>query len=109
VPGWFVDLIHTPPKRVIVPVSIRGVSYGNIAIISNPVDELEEIWSDVSWLAFVSLLVTSAMLAVVLLLVRLSLQPFEGLKRGLADLEAGRSNVSVEPRGATEFRDILRR
>jgi len=106
VPGWFVDLIHTPPKSVIVPVSIRGVNYGRIAIISNPVDELEEIWSDVSWLALVSLLVTSAMLAVVLFLVRLSLKPFEGLKRGLADLEAGKNNVSMEPRGATEFRDI---
>jgi len=106
VPGWFVDLIHAPPKSVILPVSIKGVNYGRIAIVSNPVDELEEIWSDVSWLALVSLLVTSVILGLVLLLVRQSLKPFEGLKRGLADLEAGRSNVRIELRGATEFRAI---
>ena len=48
VPGWFVDLIHTPARILIVPVTIKGVDYGRIAIVSNPVDELEEIWSDVS-------------------------------------------------------------
>ena len=106
VPGWFVDLVQAPPKNLIVPVTIKGVNYGRIAIVSNPVDELEEIWSDVSWLAGVSLLVTSAILGLVLLLVRQSLKPFEGLKRGLADLEAGKSNVRIELRGATEFRAI---
>ena len=106
VPGWFVDLAHAPPKSLIVPVTIKGVNYGRIAIVSNPVDELEEVWSDVSWLALVSLLVTSAILGLVLLLVRQSLMPFAGLKRGLADLEAGKSNVRIEHRGATEFRTI---
>jgi two-component system sensor histidine kinase UhpB len=43
---------------------------------------------------------------VVLLLVRQSLKPFEGLKRGLADLEAGRSHVRIQQHGAAEFRTI---
>jgi len=106
VPSWFIDLVHTPPRVVTIPVTIKGVNYGRIAIISNPVDELEEVWSDVSWLALVGLLVTSISLGLVLLLVRGSLKPFEGLKRGLSDLEAGKSNVRIEVRGATEFRVI---
>ncbi len=106
VPGWFVDLIHTPPKAVVVPVTLKGVDYGQIAIVSNPVDELEEIWSDVSRLALVSILIASVTMAAVLLLVRGALEPFEGLKRGLADLEAGKSHVRLEQRGATEFRTI---
>ena len=106
VPSWFVDLVHTPPRVVTIPVTIKGVNYGRIAIISNPVDELAEVWSDVSWLALVGLLVTSIILGLVLLLVRGSLKPFEGLKRGLSDLEAGKSNVRIEVRGATEFRVI---
>ncbi len=106
VPSWFVDLVHTPPRVVTIPVIIKGVNYGRIAIISNPVDELAEVWSDVSWLALVGLLVTSIILGLVLLLVRGSLKPFEGLKRGLSDLEAGKSNVRIELRGATEFRVI---
>ena len=106
VPGWFVDLIHSPPETLIVPVIIKGVDYGRIAIVSNPVDELEEIWSDVSRLALISLLITSLIVGAVLLLVRQSLKPFEGLKRGLADLEAGKSHVRIEQRGAAEFRII---
>ena len=47
-PSWFVDLVHTPPRVVTIPVAIKGVNYGRIAIISNPVDELAEVWSDVS-------------------------------------------------------------
>lgn len=106
VPSWFIDLVHTPPRVVTIPVTMKGVNYGRIAIISNPVDELAEVWSDVSWLALVGLLVTSIILGLVLLLVRGSLKPFEGLKRGLSDLEAGKSNVRIEVRGATEFRVI---
>ncbi|ARN83393.1 histidine kinase [Methylocystis bryophila] len=106
VPGWFVDLVHTPARTLIVPVIIKGIDYGRIAIVSNPVDELEEVWSDVSWLALMSLLITSVIMGAVLLLVRQSLKPFEGLKRGLADLEAGKSNVRIEQRGASEFRAI---
>ena len=106
VPSWFVDFVHTQPRVVIVPVTVKGVNYGRIAIISNPVDELEEVWSDVSWLALVGLLVASIILGLVLLLVRGSLKPFEGLKRGLSDLEAGKTNVRIELRGAREFRII---
>jgi two-component system sensor histidine kinase UhpB len=106
VPSWFVDFVHAPPRVVTIPVTIKGVNYGRIAIISNPIDELAEVWSDVSWLALVGLLVTSIILGLVLVLVRGSLKPFEGLKRGLSDLEAGKSNVRIEVRGATEFRVI---
>ena len=104
VPSWFVDFVHAPPRVLIVPVTFKGINYGRIAIISNPVDELAEVWSDVSWLALVGLLVTSIILGLVLLLVRGSLKPFERLERGLSDLEAGKSNVRIELRGATEFR-----
>ena len=106
VPSWFVDFVHASPRVVIVPVTVKGVDHGRIAIISNPVDELAEVWSDVSWLALAGLLVTSIILGLVLLLVRGSLKPFEGLKRGLSDLEAGKTNVRIELRGATEFRVI---
>jgi two-component system sensor histidine kinase UhpB len=112
VPDWFVSLVNAPTTVSVLrlgtlpTVLIRGVNDGRIAIISNPIDELAEIWSDVSWLAFVSLVVTAAFFGLVLALVRFSLQPFEGMRRALADLEAGKSNVRVELRGADEFRSI---
>ncbi len=106
VPDWFVTLVAPPPKVDIIPATIGNVQYGNIAIISNPVDELSEIWSDILWLGAISLGVTLLMLALVLVLVRRSLQPFVTLGRGLSRLEAGEKNVRLDLRGASEFRDI---
>lgn len=106
-PAWFVKLVDVPPPRVIlVPIRVHERDYGNVAIISNPLDELEEIWSDMSRLASISLVVTLAIIVLVLLPVRYSLRPFAALQAGLADLEAGKSGIRIAPRGASEFRSI---
>jgi two-component system sensor histidine kinase UhpB len=106
VPDWFVRLVAPPPKVDVIPARIGDVRYGNIAIISNPLDELGEIWSDLLWLGAISLAVTSLMLALVLTLLRRTLQPFDSLGRGLSRLEAGERNVRLDLRGAFEFRQI---
>lgn len=106
-PAWFLRLVDVPPPRVIiVPIRVHASDYGSVAIVSNPLDELEEIWSDMTWLASISLMVTLAILALVLFLVRYSLAPFGALQAGLADLESGRNGVRIAPRGASEFRNI---
>ena len=106
-PAWFVRLVDVPPPRVIlVPIRGQESDYGNVVIVSNPLDELEEIWSDMTWLASISLVVTLAIIVLVLLLVRLSLTPFSALQAGLADLEAGKTGIRIAPRGASEFRNI---
>ncbi|MBL1257737.1 histidine kinase [Methylocystis sp. Sn-Cys] len=106
-PAWFVRLVDVPPPRVvIVPIRAHERDYGSVAIVSNPLDELEEIWSDMTWLASISLVVTLAIIVLVLLLVRYSLAPFEALQACLADLEARKSGIRIAPQGATEFRDI---
>ncbi|PWB83031.1 MAG: ATP-binding protein [Methylocystaceae bacterium] len=106
VPDWFVSIVDATPRILIVPVMIRGVSHGRIAIVSDPIDELAEIWSDVSRLGLISLLVTSMILGFVLVAVRYWLAPFDSLRLALAALESGKSGVRVEPRGAAEFRSI---
>lgn len=106
IPDWFVSLIDPPPRITFIPVMIRGKHYGRIAIVSNPIDELEEVWSDMSWLTVASLLATTTILAFVLLLLRYSLAPFDALRAGLADLDAGKAGVRIPLRGAAEFRSI---
>lgn len=105
-PAWFVNLVGASPRVITVPITIGSKSYGSVAIISNPLDELQEIWSDMSWLAAISLTVTLIILVLALFLLRYSLAPFEALQAGLADLEAGRNDVRIQPRGASEFRII---
>lgn len=106
VPDWFVTLIAPAPKVDIIPARIGDAQYGNIAIISNPVDELAEIWSDLLWLGGISLAVASLMLALVLALLQRTLRPFVSLGRGLSRLEAGERDVRLDLRGASEFREI---
>jgi len=106
-PAWFVRLVDVPsPRIILVPVRSRDSDYGYVVIASNPMDELKEIWSDMTWLASVSLIVTLSIITLVILLVRFFLTPFNTLQAGLADLEEGRIGVKIEPRGASEFRNI---
>ncbi len=106
VPEWFVKLVGAQPRVLTIPVTVGGRAYSNIVVISNPFDELEEIWSDMLWLAAISLAVTIIFLTLVLLFLRYSLAPFDALKSGLAHLEAGKSGVRLSVSGATEFRSI---
>lgn len=105
-PAWFVNLIGASPRVITVPITVGKAAYGSIAIISNPLDELQEIWSDMIWLASISLIVTLVILVLVLFLLRYSLAPFAALQEGLAGLEAGKTDVRIQPRGASEFRVI---
>lgn len=106
VPEWFVKLAGAAPRVMTIPVIVGGRAYSNIVVISNPFDELEEIWSDMLWLAAISLAITIVFLTLVLLFLRHSLAPFDSLKSGLAQLEAGKSGVRLSLSGATEFRSI---
>ncbi len=106
VPEWFVKLVGAAPRVMTIPVIVGGRAYGNIVVISNPFDELGEIWSDMLWLAAISLAVAIVFLTLVLLFLRHSLAPFDALKAGLARLEAGQSGVRLSLSGATEFRSI---
>ncbi len=106
VPEWFVKLVGAAPRVMTIPVIVGGRAYSKILVISNPFDELEEIWSDMVWLAAISLAVTIVFLTLVLLFLRYSLAPFDALKSGLAQLEAGKSGVRLSLGGATEFKSI---
>lgn len=108
VPVWFVSLIGVPSRTTLIPVRLNGKDYGRIAIISNPLDELAEVWSAIEWLAAISLAISLLILAVVLVLVRFSLAPFDSLRKGLAELEAGKAGVEIPIQGASEFRSISR-
>jgi two-component system sensor histidine kinase UhpB len=106
VPAWFVRLVGSTPRVVTIPLELDRRNFGRVAIISNPLDELQEIWSDMTWLASISLVVTLFILFLVLILLRYALSPFDALQRGLSDLEAGKWNVKLAPWGAAEFRNI---
>lgn len=105
-PEWFVKVAGAAPRVIVIPL-VRGThDYGRVAIVSNPLDELEEIWGDMTWLASISVVATLTIMIAVIFLIRFALSPFNALQAGLAELEAGRSGVKILVRGASEFRNI---
>jgi two-component system, NarL family, sensor histidine kinase UhpB len=104
IPDWFMDLVGVSPRVLSIPVILGGRTYGNIVVVSNPYDELEEVWSDMVWLASISGLVIFVILTSLLLYLRVSLASFDTLLSGLAQLQAGKRGVHIAPTGATEFR-----
>jgi two-component system, NarL family, sensor histidine kinase UhpB len=106
VPAWFVRLVGAIPRVVTIPLELEQRNFGRVVIVSNPLDELQEIWSDMIWLASISLAVTLLILVLVLMLLRYALSPFDALQAGLSDLESGKWNVKLATSGALEFRSI---
>lgn len=105
-PDWFVALVGASPRMITVPITVGKTSYGRVAIVSNPLDELQEIWSDMTSLATISLIVSLPIFALALFILHHLLAPFGALQAGLSDLEADKDGVRIQPRGASEFRTI---
>lgn len=99
-PGWFRALVGVPPVVERHPVGIQGQRAGTVVLVSQPDDEIAEVWR--GWKSEMALiaLVSAAIVAVVVAAVGFALRPLRVLADGLERLEAGDFSVRVGP-----FRD----
>lgn len=86
-PGWFQALIAPAIERHVIPIATRGQQMGSVVIVSEPKDEIAEVWENTVALALVALAVTVAVIAALYVLFGRALTPLTGLARGLTDLE----------------------
>jgi two-component system, NarL family, sensor histidine kinase UhpB len=86
-PAWFQALIAPAIERHVIPIMARGQQIGSVVIVSEPRDEIAEVWENTVALAWVTLAVTAAMMAALYVLFGRALAPLTGLARGLTDLE----------------------
>jgi two-component system sensor histidine kinase UhpB len=86
-PAWFQALIAPAIERHVIPITARGQQIGSVVIVSEPKDEIAEVWENTRALALVALAVTAAMMAALYVLFGRALAPLTGLARGLTDLE----------------------
>ncbi len=86
-PAWFAALIATPFESRNVPVIVNGQSIGSIEIISEPRDEIAEVWENTVALAAVGSVVSLAVIGILYFLFGRVLDPLTGLALGLAELE----------------------
>jgi two-component system, NarL family, sensor histidine kinase UhpB len=94
-PGWFAALIAGPVESRNVPVIVNGAPIGSVEIVSEPKDEIAEVWENTVALAAVALVLNLAMIGLLYVLFGRVLDPLTGLAAGLADLERERYQVRL--------------
>jgi two-component system sensor histidine kinase UhpB len=94
-PAWFAALIAAPVETRNVPVIVNSQPIGSVEIVSEPKDEIAEVWETTIALAAVALLLNLAMIGFLYVLFGRVLDPLTGLSAGLADLERARYQVRL--------------
>ncbi|OCC05468.1 hypothetical protein BA190_08615 [Labrys sp. WJW] len=106
VPSWLVTLIG--PARLSTTIPISGVDNVKDAIVvsSNPLDEMEEIWSDLISQMSIDLLVAVVLLGITYLTVGRALAPVKDLAGAITRVREADYSVRVIPKGPPELADI---
>src|SRR5439155_21758738 len=94
-PTWFAALIAAPVETRNVPVIVNSQPIGSVEIVSEPKDEIAEVWENTVALAAVALVLNLAMIGLLYVLFGRVLDPLTGLAGGLADLERARYQVRL--------------
>lgn len=106
VPLWFYDLVSPPLQAEWFPIVVQGRTLGYVFMISNPLDEVTEIWEELSFLT--ALLIGLSLLIIFLLYwaVRHALRPLNDLARGFDALEQGDLGAVLPPIRVAELEKI---
>lgn len=108
-PRWFAALIGPPVERHDVPVTHNGRLVGTVEIVSEPRDEIAEVWENSVALAAVAASATAAATALLYLVLGRVLDPLTALGRGLEDLERRDYKVRLARPKVLEFAAITDR
>ncbi len=105
-PGWFQALVGAPPIEERQVVTVSGKPAGAVVLVSQPDDEIAEVWRD--WIREMALigLVSAAIVGVVVVAVALGLRPLTSLSEGFERLEQGDFTVRVGPFRDAELRRL---
>jgi two-component system sensor histidine kinase UhpB len=108
-PAWFAMLIGPPVERHEVAVTADGRSLGTVEIISEPRDEIAEVWGNTVALAAVAAMTVLAIVAILYLVLGRVLDPLTALGTGLRGLERRNYKVRLRRPKVLEFAAIVDR
>jgi two-component system sensor histidine kinase UhpB len=86
-PRWFAALIGPRVERHDVPVAVGGRTIGTVEIVSEPRDEIAEVWENTVALAAIAGATSLATLAILYFVLGRVLDPLTALGKGLEALE----------------------
>jgi two-component system sensor histidine kinase UhpB len=108
-PRWFAALIGSSIETRDIPILLRDQRIGTVSIVSEPSDEIEEVWENTVALAAVALPLDVTMIGLLYILFGRVLDPLTGLGRGLSELEQRNYRVRLVRPRPREFASITDR
>ena len=108
-PRWFADLIEPPIERHTLPITVNGQQLGTAQIITQPLDEIDEIWGYARALSLTTAAINAAMLIALYGALGRILAPLRRLGAGLTQLEHHDYTARLAPPGARELAVIADR
>ena len=108
-PAWFAMLIGPPVERHEVAVAVDGRGLGTVEIISEPRDEIAEVWGNTIALAAVAIMTVLAIVAILYWVLGRVLDPLRALGTGLRGLERRNYRVRLARPKVLEFAAIADR
>ncbi len=86
-PRWFAALIGPPLETHDVPVAMDGKTIGTVEIVSEPRDEIAEVWENTVALAAIAGATSLVMIGILYVVLGRVLDPLTALGKGLEGLE----------------------
>ncbi len=108
-PRWFAALIGPRVETHDVPVTMNGRSIGTVEIVSEPRDEIAEVWENTVALATIAGATSLVMIAILYFVLGRVLDPLTALDKGLEDLEHRDYRVRLNRPKVLEFAAITDR
>ncbi len=108
-PAWFARLIGPPVERHEVAVEVDGRRVGAVEIVSEPRDEIAEVWGNTVALAAVAVMTELSTVAILYIVLGRVLDPLRALGTGLRGLESRNYKVRLARPKVQEFATITDR
>ena len=109
VPPWFSALVY-PRDIPDELLSIKGAKpQGNLVIYPDPSDEIRELWREIMPFGLTMGISLIALLSLIYLVIRTSLNPLQDLLAGFERVEKGEYGVHVKENVVTELSQINRK
>ena len=108
-PAWFAMLIGPPIERHVVPVLVNDQTIGTVEIVSEPRDEIAEVWENTIALGAVAVMAVLVIVGILYWVLGRVLDPLTALGTGLRGLERRDYKVRLARPKVLEFAAIVDR
>ncbi|GJE33184.1 ATP-binding protein [Methylobacterium oxalidis] len=108
-PTWFSRMIAPPIQEHVLPIVAAGRQIGTARIVTEPLDEIDEVWGYAVALSVSTFCINAAMLIALYLALGRVLAPLGNLADGLTQLEHHDYTARLEPPDSRELAIIAER